>query len=102
MMSVMVVASVVVDNFNLGWARPGPSKADPPLIVDADAVLAGPVALQLLQSIARGNSEIVEIYRGVEDEEFSKGDPGCKGVELADASAIPDRLGVLVGERPQH
>jgi hypothetical protein len=92
MVSVMMVASVVVNYFNLGWARPGPFETDPPLIVDADAVLAGPVASQFLQAVARRNSEVVECYGGVEDEESSKGDTGCDGVELADASAIPDRL----------
>jgi hypothetical protein len=102
MVSVMVVASVVVNYFNFGRARTGPFEADPPLIVDADAMLAGPVALQLFQPVTGGNSEVVEIYGGVEDEEFSKGDTGCDGVELSNASTTPDRLGVLVRERPQH
>jgi hypothetical protein len=98
----MVVASVVVNYFNLGRARVGPFETDPPLVVDANAVLAGPVAFQLLQAVTRRNPKIVEIHGSVEDEKFSEGDAGCEGVELADASAVPDRLGVIIAERPQH
>lgn len=38
-----------------------PCKADAPLIIDPDAVLTFAVALQLLQSIGRRHSQVVEI-----------------------------------------
>jgi hypothetical protein len=38
--------SVVIDDFNFGGPLPGPHKAHPELIVDADAVLAAPITKQ--------------------------------------------------------
>jgi hypothetical protein len=46
---------MVIDDFNVGWAgrRGGPSKAYPPLVVNADTVLAFAVAFQRLEVVAR-------------------------------------------------
>src|SRR5271154_6866672 len=43
---------VVVDEFDVAGATGTPGEADAPLVVDADAVLAGAAAGQFLQSIA--------------------------------------------------
>jgi hypothetical protein len=43
---------VVVDNLYFFGARVRPHKADPVLIVDADAVLAFPVAFECFQAVA--------------------------------------------------
>jgi hypothetical protein len=42
---------VVVDNLNLVRVARVPAKADPPLPVDADAVLTRSITLQLFESI---------------------------------------------------
>ena len=47
------VSSVVVNDRDVIRVAIAPDKAHAPLVVDADAVLAGPVAAQLLQAIAR-------------------------------------------------
>jgi len=44
---------VVINEFNIMGTVIGPHKANPPLIVDADAVLSLTIGLQLLQSITR-------------------------------------------------
>jgi hypothetical protein len=53
---------VVVNDFYVG--RPGrsvsPLKANPPLVVDADAVLAPAVATQRLELVARQGREVAE------------------------------------------
>jgi hypothetical protein len=51
---------VVIDDFNIHGARRsvGPFKTYPPLVIDADAVLASPVAFQCLKSVARQGSKI--------------------------------------------
>jgi hypothetical protein len=41
--------SMIVHNLDLGWALLGPPKTNPPLVVDADAVLAGTGAFQRFQ-----------------------------------------------------
>jgi hypothetical protein len=44
---------VVVDDLDLLRARLGPDEADPPLVVDADAVLTGTISLERFQPVAR-------------------------------------------------
>ena len=41
--------SVVIDDLGIGWALLAPDKAQPPLIVDADAVLVDAIAPERLQ-----------------------------------------------------
>jgi len=52
-----------------------PPEADTPLVVDPDAVLAGPVAAEFLQPIPGGNSEVVELFARVNLDELSPGRP---------------------------
>jgi hypothetical protein len=49
---------VVVDDLNVFRTGGCPSKADPPLLVDADAVVAGAITRELLEPIAWRDSEI--------------------------------------------
>jgi hypothetical protein len=51
---------VVVNDFNGGWTSVGPSKANPKLIVDSDAVLPLPVSLQRLEPIAGWDPEVLK------------------------------------------
>jgi hypothetical protein len=46
---------VVIDNLDIDWAgrAMAPLKTDPPLVVDADAMLTLPIALQCFQPVAR-------------------------------------------------
>jgi hypothetical protein len=44
---------MIVNDFHVVSISVHPMKADPPLIVDPDAVLAVPVAAKLLQSVSR-------------------------------------------------
>ena len=43
-----------------------PDKADTPLVVDANAVLPRPVALQRLEPVARREAQSVKARRGME------------------------------------
>jgi hypothetical protein len=64
-----VVLSAVVDNFNVSGTCCGPSETDPPLLVDPDVEIAGSVTLQLLQSVARRDSQVFDGIRCIEDEQ---------------------------------
>jgi hypothetical protein len=55
-----MVASVIVDDFHLMGVVIAPEEADPPTLVDADAVLAGPVALERLQMISGRAPKILQ------------------------------------------
>jgi hypothetical protein len=88
---------MVVHNFDVVGVAPG--EAQPPLVVDADAVLSGPVAGQRLQVVGRGLAELRQ--------------PGCRGQrpQLAPGNLAqiarealgypvgPDRRRALVRER---
>jgi hypothetical protein len=50
-----------------------PSKADPPLIIDADAVLANSVALERFQTVSRWNPQIFEAACDLELSQFAAG-----------------------------
>jgi len=49
---------VVVNDLDILGTGSAPSKTDARLLIDADAVLARPVALELLQSVPRSNARI--------------------------------------------
>jgi hypothetical protein len=49
-----------------------PSEADPPLIVDADGVLAGTVSLQPFKPIAWWDEQFVDPCRAVEKTQFQR------------------------------
>jgi hypothetical protein len=44
-----------------------PLETDPPLVVDADAVLPGAVTLQGFEAVARQGTQIAQAYRGGQD-----------------------------------
>jgi hypothetical protein len=66
-----LVSLVVVDDLNVFRPSGCPSKADPPLLVDADAVVAGAITLELLKPIAWRDSEISDDISSIEDQKLS-------------------------------
>jgi hypothetical protein len=50
---------MVIGDFHVVGILAAPHEADPPLIVDSNAVLAAPVAFQLLQTIRRWKSQVI-------------------------------------------
>ena len=65
---------VVVDDLDVERIGGAPDEADAPLVVDADAVLSGPVALERLEAIAGRNAKVGEGVCCIQDHELSKGD----------------------------
>ncbi len=57
---------MVVDDLNVVRVAAAPSETDPPLVVDSDAVLPAPVALERLQPVARRYAQVVQALGGVE------------------------------------
>ena len=51
---------MVVNDLNLLWPCGGPSETDPPLTVDANAVLTLPSTLQRFESVSRRYSELIQ------------------------------------------
>jgi len=55
-----VVASVIVDDLDVTRLSLFPGETDPPLVVDANAVLPDAVSLERLKPIARWHSKILQ------------------------------------------
>ena len=96
------MASVVVDDLDVVRIAIAPTKADAPLIVDTDAVLAGPVALELLQAITRRHSQVFNCLRGVDRDELSEHYATQIRWEPADGVAGEQALCVPVSKALNH
>jgi len=66
---------VVIYNLDVKRIASRPAKADPPLIVDSNAALPLPAARKLLQVIPGWNPQIVELFRGIENQQLPECDP---------------------------
>jgi hypothetical protein len=62
---------VIVDNFNVPGIPINPAETNPPLAVDADAVLAHSIAPKHLKCVARRRPQLVERFDGVQHQQFS-------------------------------
>lgn len=93
---------MIVDDLDVVGVAVDPAEADAPLVVDADAVLAGPVAAELLEAIARRDAQVLEVHGTVDQAELPEHDAAEVGRESADGFARPETLGVAVSEAPNH
>lgn len=64
---------MVIYDFDFMGVFACPAKAETPLIVDADAVLAASAAFKCLQTVAGRETHDVESVAGIELEEFTSG-----------------------------
>jgi hypothetical protein len=88
---------VVVHDLNVCRSGLGPSKANAPLIVDANAVLAVAVAFQLFQAIAWRGPQELESFRCIELRQLSGGDFRDRAEPLG-APRFKESLGLLATE----
>jgi len=64
--------SVVIHNLDFICVSLAPYKANPPLVVQADAALPLPLSPQSFQSVSRERRQRPEIRRGVKHVQFPK------------------------------
>ena len=74
--------SVIIDNFYFVRMAIVPSKADAPLIVNANAVLPGAIAFQSFQAISRWRSHLLQTPSGIQLLQLSESN-SCDRPELA-------------------
>jgi hypothetical protein len=68
-----MVNSVVIDNFDFMGTVRFPAEADAPLVIDADGVLAFPLALERFKAIAGRDGEVLQFGDGMNLGEFPQG-----------------------------
>src|SRR5512137_1762032 len=98
----MANLSVVIDNHNVRWSGVGPSKADPPLLVDADTILATAPTSQLLQLIAWWCAHVVQNLSGVKYVELAHGNLCNRLIASSGLSGLVERLGFSIREALDH
>ena len=79
-----------------------PAETDPPLVVDPDAVLVRACALQLLESIAGWNSQVVQLLRCIENQELPIRTVLHLGRQLSTSLPIPHTFRVGIPEALDH
>ena len=94
--------SVIVHDFNVIGVAIFPDKADSPLIVDANAVLPGPVTGKSFQTVSSRYAQVVQARSAVQDHQLSLRPTLNVPGELADMPPLGNRLGVFVPETPYH
>jgi hypothetical protein len=63
---------MVIDNLHFVGVAIAPLEAHAPLVIDADAILARPVARQLLQPIPGRDSQVNELIGSVQDQQLTE------------------------------
>ena len=84
----------------MGIALP-PHKAYPPLVVDAKAVLAGPITPEFFQAVSGHGCQVSQNRGGVYDGQFSQG-RSLKAFKSADSLPVKKPFRVEIAERPDH
>jgi len=86
---------MIIDNLYVVRAIIPPLKADPPLLVDSDAVLSLTIALQDLKAVARQRRQIAQGSRTVKNLQATLR-LDDKALKASGAAAFVKRLRILV------
>jgi len=92
---------MVVNNFNIFRSRRRPSKADAPLVVDADGVLTLPAAFEGFQPIPGRDAQVVEATGDLQLSQLSTRH-AANAVESSDVITASQGLRIGASERSNH
>jgi len=92
---------VIVRDFDEVGVAITPSKTDPPLVINANAVLSLAFAAKPFQSVARKHTENSKIIRRVEHIELPKS-RALDGAKLPAGLAMKKPLSLIAAERFDH
>ena len=82
--------------------RLGPHETDAPLIVNANAIPACAITLELFETIARGNAQVIKRFRSIENHKLPQ--RGSLNVlrKSLDATTSKDVCRLPATEAPNH
>ena len=92
---------MIIHNLNLKRIAPSPAKTDPPLIVDADAVLPLPFSLEGLQAVSGRGSKVAQLQSAIQQAELASSG-SLNRSKSRDALAPMQSLRVSTAKRPDH
>jgi hypothetical protein len=93
---------MIVDDFDVVGVAAPPNKADPPLIVDPNAVLSSAISGKALQPIARRKPKIIQTAGIVDLQQFPIRRPYDVVWNALDEAALPSGFSGCVPERLNH
>jgi hypothetical protein len=93
---------VVVSDFDIERISAFPTKTNPPLIIDPDAVLTPTILEQFLESIARRYPEVFYRVGRVQNQELSKSEALNVLRELSRPQPVEHLLGLRISKAPNH
>ena len=93
---------MVVDDFDLFGVRAGPDKANAPLVVDTDGMLAGTIALQGLEPVARREPQEGKFDGGIDELKFGEGPLLDIRRKTTGAGAVPEFFSLGAREALDH
>jgi hypothetical protein len=93
---------MVIHDFHLLRISAAPNETNPPLVIDADAVLAGTIAFQGFQPVARRRKQISQHPRPVQVFQLAPGSVLNVRRQLARAFAPEDALRFAARESGYH
>ena len=93
---------MVIANFHLDGIVLRPTKADPPLIIDADRMLSRAITPQGFQSVARRNPQVVQTCCAIQQSQFVQGALLDGRGQPTGTLLQPDSLRLPLGETPNH
>jgi hypothetical protein len=96
------VLLVVVNDLDVIRVPVLPAKADAPLIVDANAVLARAIAFEFFESVAGRDTQVLELLGGINEANLTEHEPEEVGREPPDALPLKQALGVPIRDLLDH
>ena len=79
-----------------------PAKADSPVVVDANAVLAGAIAGQLFQAVAWRRPQVLQILGGINQPQFAQHEAMEIGREMPNSFPAEKPFRVTITETVNH
>jgi hypothetical protein len=93
---------MIIDDFNIVRIASSPYKANPPALIDTDAMLSLPIANEFLKAVSGRNTQIVQHSSNIEDLQLS----ACFSLDLrrklSRELTAEDPLSFLVRKTPNH
>ena len=93
---------MIINDFDFVCVPALPDEANPPLVIDANAVLACPLPLEGFEAIARRHSHVIQILRCRKLRELPKGIALDVGGKPTRAFALPNLLSLLAAKILNH
>ena len=97
-----VTSSVVIHDLHVESIAAVPDETDPPLVVDANAVLTGPIPAQRFQAVGRWDPQVVQSLCVVDHAQLTPGHWLDVLGQTPRALAPPDLLGLLAPAALDH